>query len=60
MRWRKDECDRLQGKRGELINRDRELAREIWRKAKDCTGNRTEREELKKLGQGSRQRERQK
>ena len=44
--------------REELMNRDRELARERWRKAKDHTGYGAEREELKNQGQGDRERER--
>ena len=43
--------------REELMNRDREPARERRRKAKDHTGYGAEREELKKHRQGARQRE---
>lgn len=38
------------------MNRDRELARKRWRKAKDHMGNREEREEFKNQGQGARER----
>ena len=43
--------------REELMNRDREPARERQRKAKDHTGYGTEREELKNQGQGTGQRD---
>ena len=44
----------------ELRKRNRELARERWRKAKDLTCDRAEREELRNQGQGAGQKERQK
>jgi len=43
--------------REELMNKDRALARERPRKAKDGTSDRAEREEFKNQGQESRQRE---